>query len=205
MQLVFLALLRDPALRRALGLQVQDLPDPRRHGCLCASRMRPRERRAKLVQLRPWHRAGVAAVGPHARDGRGFAEVLADGVQQRDPLPLRAKRVDELEAGKGRLPRAFEQESQPTVHEVPLGVSKALAVGLVAGARPVGVCLGLRKQGHQHHPALFVVRLPRVVGDGDVHGERRVLAQAVESGLVDVHDDGDEDVWPFISWIGVNL
>src|SRR3569623_3695730 len=143
---VFLALLRDSYLRRALVLEVHDLHNLRAQVCLCANRIRPRKRLRKLVHLLPPHLAGVALVGSLAGDGGGLAEVFANGVQQGDPLPLVAEWVDELEAGMRRQPRAFEHAPKRPVHEVSLRASKTLAVGLVAWARPVGVCLGLRKQ-----------------------------------------------------------
>jgi hypothetical protein len=142
---------------------------------------------------------------PDAQNGRRLSEVLADHIDEGHPFPLDSVRVHEFEAGVRRLSGGLEHDPQRTVHKKPLRISKSLRFWLVALDRPVGIPLRLREEAHQLHPAPQVIHVPRVVGKGYVFWECRVFPQAVQSGLVDVHDDGNYAVCALIGQIRIDL
>jgi hypothetical protein len=205
---ILLALLSYPHPRDVrIVLQVQYLVDEWCHGPLRPNWVPRLDGVPELVELVGWDEAGVATSLPDAQNGHRLSEVLADHIDEGHPFLLDSVGIHEVEASVRSLPGRLEDNPQRvTVHKKPLRVAEALRFWLVALAWPIGVPLWLREQaGHQLHPALLLIDLPRVVAKGYVHRERRVFPQAVQGGFVDVHDDGNHAVCALIGRIRIDL
>jgi hypothetical protein len=76
---------------------------------------------------------------------------------------------------------------------------------LLSRSRPVGIRFHYWQQGAQLHAGPLVVERLAQVGHRDVQWKRGVTAESIKGGLVEVEDDGDQDVGPFEGRVIVNL
>jgi hypothetical protein len=91
------------------------------------------------------------------------------------------------------------------VLSVPLEDFVLIQARLVSRSRPVGIRFHYWQQGAQIHASPLVVELPAQVGHRDVRWKRGVTAESIKGGLVEVEDDGDQDMGPFEGRVIVNL
>ena len=88
---------------------------------------------------------------------------------------------------------------------VALEVFVLVRARLLPRPRPVGIRFHYWQQGAQLHAGPLVVELPAQVGHRDVQWKRGVTTEFIKGGLVEVEDDGNQDVGPFEGRVVVNL
>lgn len=80
------------------------------------------------------------------------------------------------------------------MHEESLGLLERFTPRFVAWMRPVGIRSQAGEEGTEDHAACLVVHFPRHIGHRNVQGKAGGPAETIQSGLVQVHNDRNNNV-----------